>query len=296
MPLAERVRARAESWAARDTVLARRVGRPGVALADRVQGDDLGVEAGSLTYGAFLSLPPLLLLSLSVVGIVFQQRAASAQQELIDLVGGLVPGFEEVVSTQLQLATASHVGAGAVGLVGIVYAASGFVARVRHALGSIFRTRATGLVVGRLSGALMGVPVVLLLVTFATVAAWVTGQRYEGAIGVVAEIAAFAGLAAFGGAIWALVYRLLTPSPGPTVPEHLWGAVLFSIGFLVLERFGAAYIAGVVSKSTALYGTIGAIFGLLAFIYAVMWLFLLSAQVTDLRRGRPGSVLRNDGA
>jgi len=280
----------------RDTVFARRVVRPGVALADRVQSDELGVEAGSLTYGAFLSLPPLLLLSISVVGIVFQQRATSAQQDLIDLIGDLVLGFDEVVSTQLELTTASQVGTGVVGLVGIVYAASGFVARVRHALAKVFRTRSTGLVVGRLSGALVGVPVVLLLVGFAAGAAWVTGHRLEGVIGMVVEIAAFAGLAAFGGAIWALVYRLLTPSPGPTVREHLWGAVVFSIGFLVLERFGAAYVGGVVSRSTALYGAIGAIFGLLAFIYAVMWLFLLSAQITDLRRGAPETIVKNDGA
>lgn len=75
MSFAERVRARADRLAARDTVLARRVVRPGLALADRVQRDQLGVEAGSLTYGAFLSLPPLLLLLISVVGIAFQQQA-----------------------------------------------------------------------------------------------------------------------------------------------------------------------------------------------------------------------------
>jgi YihY family inner membrane protein len=290
MPFAERIRA----WAERETMFARRVVRPGVALANRVQSDQLGVEAGSLTYGALLSLPPLLLLAVSVVGIVFQQQAKSAQQHLIDLVGDLLPGFDEVVSTQLELTTASQVGIGVVGLLGIVYAASGFVARVRHALGSIFRTRQTGLVVGRLSGALVGVPVVVLLVAFAIGAAWVTGLSLEGAIGVAVEIAAFAGLAAFGVVIWALVYRLLTPAPGPTVREHLLGAAAFSSGFLVLERFGGAYVASVVSRSTALYGTIGAIFGLLAFIYAAMWLFLLSAQITDLHRRGVGNVTSGD--
>ena len=122
---------------------------PGLALADRVQDDQLGVEAGSLTYGAFLSLPPLLLLLISIIGIVFQQRAETAQQDLIEAAGDLIPGFDDVVSTQLELATASQIGTGLVGLMGIVYAASGFVARIRHALGAVFRTRRTGLVVGR---------------------------------------------------------------------------------------------------------------------------------------------------
>ena len=290
MPLAERARARFRRLAGRDTPFARRVVRPGLALADRVQSDQLGVEAGSLTYGAFLSLPPLLLLLISVVGIVFQQRAETAQQELIDAVGNLLPGFDEVVSTQLELTTASQIGTGLIGLVGIVYAASGFVARVRHALGVIFRTRTTGLVVGRLSGAMLGVPVVALLLGFAAVVGWLTGLRITGTIGAIVEIGAFAGLAVLGTVTSATVYRLLTPSPGPRVREHLPGAAVFTVGFLVLERFGAAYVAVVVSRSTALYGTIGAIFGLLAFLYAAMWLFLLSAQVTELLRDPAGPV------
>ena len=60
------------------------------------------------------------------------------------------------------------------------------------------------------------------------------------------------------------------------------GAAVFAVGFLALERFGGAYVAGVVTRSTALYGTIGAIFGLLAFIYVAMWLFVLSAQISQL--------------
>jgi membrane protein len=133
--------------------------RPTLALAGRVQRDQLGVEAGSLTYGAFLSLPPMLLLLISVAGVIFQQRADTAQQELIDAVGDIVPGFDQVVATQLQLSRASQVSTGVVGVIGIVYAASGFVARLRHSLGVVFRTRITGLVVGRASGAVLGVPV-----------------------------------------------------------------------------------------------------------------------------------------
>jgi uncharacterized BrkB/YihY/UPF0761 family membrane protein len=103
-------------------------------------------------------------------------------------------------------------------------------------------------------------------------------------------------LGAFGAGTWALVYRLLTPSPGPTIREHLTGAAVFTVGFLVLERFGAVYVAGVVTRSTALYGTIGAIFGLLAFIYIAMWLFLLAAEITDLLRRRDERAVTSAGA
>jgi uncharacterized BrkB/YihY/UPF0761 family membrane protein len=71
---------------------------------------------------------------------------------------------------------------------------------------------------------------------------------------------------------------------------------VFTVGFLALERFGAVYVAGVVTRSTTLYGAIGAIFGLLAFIYAAMWLFLLAAEVSDLLRHRDEPVVTNGGA
>jgi YihY family inner membrane protein len=268
--------------------------RPTLALAGRVQRDQLGVEAGSLTYGAFLSLPPMLLLLISVAGVIFQQRADTAQQELIDAVGDIVPGFDQVVATQLQLSRASQVSTGVVGVIGIVYAASGFVARLRHSLGVVFRTRITGLVVGRASGAVLGVPVLFLLVAFTAAAALVAGLEVDGLIGALAEVAGLAVLAAFGAVIWSLVYRLLTPSPGPTVREHLVGAAIFSVGFLLLERFGASYVAGVIARSTALYGTIGAFFGLLAFIYVAMWLFLLAAEITQLRRAPESPITSAD--
>ena len=46
----------------------------------RVVDHRVSVHAGSLTYGAFLSLPPLVLLALSVVGFVLSGRP-DAQEE-----------------------------------------------------------------------------------------------------------------------------------------------------------------------------------------------------------------------
>ena len=43
-----------------------------------------------------------------------------------------------------------------------------------------------------------------------------------------------------------------------------------------------------------LYGTIGAIFGLLAFIYVAMWLFLLAAEITQLRRAPESPITSAD--
>ena len=69
--------------------------------------------------------------------------------------------------------------------------------------------------------------------------------------------------------------------------DHLPGAAAFSLAFLILERFGAVYVGAVVARSEALYGAIGAIFGLFAFLYIMMWLFLLGAELTRYTVERP---------
>ena len=52
---------------------------------------------------------------------------------------------------------------------------------------------------------------------------------------------------------------------------HLPGAIVFTVAWLALTAIGGIVFASVIQRSTALYGTIGAIFGLLAFLYATMW-------------------------
>ena len=72
----------------------------------------------------------------------------------------------------------------------------------------------------------------------------------------------------------------MTPGDGPTLRGHVKGALLFTVGFAIARAIGETYVANVVARATALYGTIGAIFGLLAFLYATMWLFLLGAELS----------------
>ena len=56
---------------------------PARVVTTRVRDDQLGIQAGSLTYGAFLAIPPILILALSVVSLVVVNDA-EAQARLID--------------------------------------------------------------------------------------------------------------------------------------------------------------------------------------------------------------------
>jgi uncharacterized BrkB/YihY/UPF0761 family membrane protein len=80
--------------------------------------------------------------------------------------------------------------------------------------------------------------------------------------------------------LFLFAYRVLTPGHGPKLRGHVSGALLFTVGFGLARAIGETYVANVVTRATALYGAIGAIFGLLAFLYATMWLFLLGAELS----------------
>lgn len=266
--------------------LKRRVIDPVTWLAHRVTDDQLGVEAGSMTYGAFLSIPPLLILAISAVSLVFAGDL-DAQERVLDAAAELLPGFEEIVRSQLDLSTASQLGISLAGLIVLAWSASGFAARVRHALGIVFATQLTGLVTGRVAALFLAAPLFVALIAFVLVSVVGSLLRELGIAGTLVEGATSILLLVAGALVWAIVYRLLTPGPGPRLMHHLPGAAAFSLAFLILERFGAVYVGAVVARSEALYGAIGAIFGLFAFLYIMMWLFLLGAELTRYTVERP---------
>jgi membrane protein len=259
-----------------------------IALAsDRVRDDQLGVHAGSLTYGAFLAIPPLLVLGLTALSIVLANDP-TAQQHVIDSVTKLIPGLDEVIHTQFDQASAQQVGVGAVGVLVLLWAVSSFAVRVRTALGVIFRTGTPTLLAGRISGTGLGLLVVTGLAVYATAITqasgldvpWWTRVAIDAVIGV-------AGIA-----LALLVYWSLTPGPvKPTVRQHLPGAIALLVMGVALERLGALYVTHVVARTTALYGAIGAIFGLFAFLYLAMWAFLAGAELSEIVRERRPEML-----
>ena len=117
--------------------------------------DDLGTHAGALTYGSFLAIPPLLLFASSVVGFVLAGHPEAAQKAVQELVS-LVPGLGSVVTEQVQATINGRVTLGVLGVLGLLWSASGFASRLRHALGVIFRTEWVGLLTGRVRAAKLG--------------------------------------------------------------------------------------------------------------------------------------------
>jgi membrane protein len=258
---------------------------PGLTIVPRVTDDRIGVEAGSITYGAFLALPPLLLLLVAATGLLFSNNA-QAQRQLLDVIEGLVPGLKELLSNQLKIPASGQLSLGVIGAIGLVWTASGLAARIRVALGVVFRTPPTGLVFGRFSAAVVGVPVFVVIVGLVALNGFASSLHLSGILGVTSDVLIYAGQLLASLAFFWIVYWLLTPGRVVSLRSHLPGAIAFTVAWVALEAVGALYVSKVIARSTALYGVIGAIFGLLAFIYATMWAFLLAGEFTQATRER----------
>jgi membrane protein len=309
LPLLERERLRASRWehtiedrvrprlaaaAERRPELWRRVLAPSLTVAVRVSRDALGIQAGSLTYGAFLSLPPLLLILMSLAGGLLRSHP-QASQDLVNTVTNVVPGLDQVINANVELRSVQQLGVGLVGVVAVIWAASGFAARTRHAFGVVFRTERTGLVAGRISAALLGTPIIVLFVVLAVAGSLSAGVKL-GDLPWVTEVLGLASVAAVSFLFVVLTYRLLTPGRGPTLRQHLPGAAVFAVGWTALHLLGATYVSYVIARTTALYGAVGTIFGVLAFIYLSMWLLLLGAEVSQAYRSAAAGLAQATGS
>ena len=100
--------------------------------------DKLTVWAAALTYYGILSIFPLLLVLVSLLGLVGQ----SATQPLIDNVGKLAPGpAKDIVTSAIQNLQQSKGAAGIlffVGLAGALWSASGYIAAFMQASNAIW--------------------------------------------------------------------------------------------------------------------------------------------------------------
>jgi membrane protein len=273
--------------------LGRVIVMPVRAIAARYEHDELPTHAGALTYGAFLSLPPLLLLAVSVIGFAISDPGG--QEQVIDSLVELIPGLDAVAASLVDSAVSGRVALGLIAIPGVLWAASGFVARLRHALGVVFGTPWSGLISGRLRGMVVSIPLFAGLLVVLALPGSVSELVANGVAGALVEVLTYLAVLVGGIGVFLVTFRFLTPRCPLSWRDHLPGAVMATVGSLLLQRVGALYVDRVVARGSALYGTLGAVFGLLAFLYAAAYLLLLSAELSQvLWERRNGAVAARD--
>jgi len=99
------------------------------------------------------------------------------------------------------------------------------------------------------------------------------------------RVLGFAATAAMEFGLFLLAYAVLTPG-SIGWRSHLPGALLMTIGWELFKLAGGLLLAYYVSRATVLYGTIGAVVGLLLFLRLTSGLFVFGAELSAVLRDR----------
>ncbi len=249
------------------------------AVASRSGGDNGGQMAAALTYYAFVSLFPLLLLALSVIGFLLSGNE-TAQREWVTRLTASVPGLGSIIARNIRSVVDGRATAGVVALFGLLWTGMGMVGAARTSLARIFGLpRASNVVVKRLRtvGALAALGVVALGSITAT--GLLAGLGSETGPGLAIRVAGIAMAAVIDAGFFLLTYRILAPGRGPPYRFLLPGAAVMALGWTGLKIAGAWYAARVISRASAIYGTFGAVIGILAIFNIAAQLFVYGAEL-----------------
>ncbi len=228
-----------------------------LAVHRRVSDVGGGPLASSIALAGFLSLFPLLLVAIAVLGFLSAgdtDFAASVVEQL-----GLTGSAADQVLDVLHNAEDSRRAASLVGLAGLLWGGLGVVGTLEQAL------NATWQVTGRPGWKAK-------LVDLAWLA--VAGVLFFASIALAPAAASLPGPAVVPTVILGLVldtvlflwmFRALTSVSVPW-SDHLPGAIAGGVGFEVLKLVGGVYVPRAVSSASALYGSLGVVFAILAWL------------------------------
>ncbi len=252
-----------------------------VAALLKKYGDDQGGQLAALiAYYAFVSLFPLLLVLVTILGFVLQGDPSERQKVLEGTLGQF-----PIISDYLKLHSLNgSATALAIGIVGSLLAGMGFTGATQTAFNRIwhvpFKHRPNWLF-----SRMRGLGMLALLGTMAivsTVAAGYVGTASHGATAVVAGV-----VVAFvvNLALFLLAFRLLT-AIDLQWREVLPGAIVAAVLWQLLQHLGGYYVEHTLKRTGPLYGIFAVVLGLLAWLYLGAQLTIISAEINVVKRRR----------
>jgi YihY family inner membrane protein len=243
--------------------------------------DDTGPFLSALiTYYAFVSMFPLLLLSSTILGAVLGGNP-ELQERLIDSALSQLPVVGEQLGEPQGLSGGTW--GVVVGILGALYGALGVAQAVQHAMNTAWtvpRNSRPNPILAR------GRSLLLLATAGLTV------------VGTTALSAISAGMAgSFGGAtrtlvliasvlinamIFVFAFRLAT-TRRLTVRDVLPGALLAAVLWQLLQTFGVTFVSRVMDSASAVNGVFALVLGLLAFLYLAAVAGVLCVEINVVR-------------
>jgi YihY family inner membrane protein len=252
--------------------------------------DNGGVLVSNLAYSSFLSLFPLLLVLVTILGLVASVNP-SFRTQVLNAVAGQVPLIGHQLTANVEQLRRSSVIGLIVGVIGLIWGASGLAQAGLFTMeqvwnlpgparpGFVQRLGRAGLFLCLLGG---GVIVTTGLASLSTYLP--NGLAFKVPLEVIT--------AAFNAGMYLGGFRALTPKGVPT-RKLLPGAITGGIGWTILQVLGT-YLVHHFLHSDSVYGVFGIVLGLLAWITLAVEVTVYSAEINVVlaRRLWPRSIVQ----
>lgn len=256
---------------------------------EKYQRDNVGGLAAALAYFTIFSIFPLLLVVISLVGFVVDPERFNVQDQLLALIGS--PEVREVIAQTLSHFAETRVGAGLLGVVTLIFAATGLFGALTQTFKTIWDTRLaggdggiktalTGLVLERLTAfaLLVGIAALILVAVLGNVAlsllsAYTDWLPLNSLLLRLAQRGLTIALIALA---FATLYKVL---PGP-IPQwrDVWPAALVAAMLFTILQQMAELIFGRVNFSS--FGVLGGAMLLLLWIFISSQILLIGGELS----------------
>jgi membrane protein len=242
-----------------------------MAVIRKFGNDQAGNLAALLSYYAFFSIFPLLLVFTTILGFVLQGNN-SLYHDVQNSVLGHFPGFD--LKTH---ALSGSVTALIIGVLGSLWGGLGVTNAAQNAFDRVwavpFKDR-PDFVHSRLRGLLLLMSLGALFLASAVVTGIVT-TIFSGTL---ARIGGYAISLALNFGLYVAAFRFLTAATVPT--RCLWlGAGVAAVFLEILTLVGSYYVKHTVSHASNTYGTFATVIGLLVWLHLLAQMTLYAAEI-----------------
>jgi membrane protein len=240
-----------------------------------------GYLAGAITLAAFLSVFPLMLVAVAILGF-FSKGHPDVTHQVLDILA--IPSRGEAADTvrqAIRTAEESQKAASIVGVVGLLWSGLGLVAALQYAYDSVWQVTGRGVRDKGIGLLWLGGTALLFVSSFALTTAVRYLPKFLAPLELVLAIAL-----GFGMFLWA---QKILPNRNIGWRPLMPGALLGAAGFEVLKVVGGIYLPHAVRSSSALYGSIGVVFAILAWLFffgrLVVYASVLNVVLWERRHG-----------
>jgi YihY family inner membrane protein len=240
--------------------------------------DNGGVLASNLAYSAFVSLFPLLLILVTILGLIAAADPSFRESAVKNAVADQIPLLGETLTSNVNTLQRSSTIGLIVGLIVLIYGVTGLAQAGLFTMEQVWNLPGPARpgYVQRLGRAVLflcllagGVIVTTGLASLSTYL-----HRYQGFW---LDLLIYVVTAAFGAGMYLGAFRALTPKGVPT-RSLLPGAITGGILWTVLQFLGA-WLVHRFLHSNSVYGVFATVLGLLAWIYLAVEITVYCAEI-----------------